>query len=134
MYVTNTLVDFLNSSAILSDSSIYLTNLEKFVFSTNSLYFDKAIGNKLKSLLDLYIKDNCMSDYMNTNLDSIIPLISNDNILNYKSQIILPVVEDDCVSGLLIFTTNDRIYLPSNLEFAKTTKHFTEIFCSKKFL
>lgn len=65
---------------------------------------------------------------MNTSMDSIVPIVVGDDISKYKSQIILPIVHNDIVDGLLIFLTDERKYLASNLNFAKTTQHFAQLF------
>lgn len=71
-------------------------------------------------------------EYMNRSMDTVVPITIDDNISKYKSQIILPIIHNDIVDGLLIFVTDDRKYLTSNLNFAKTTKHFVELFSIDK--
>ena len=145
MYITKILTDFLTLSQSLSNSTILLTDTEKVILclfdkennkiqKKNNDYLNKTISDSLKQILNLYNSDINTIDYMNTTMDSIIPLVVNDDVSNYRSQIILPITHDCSVEGLLIFITDDREYLPSNLKFAKTTKHFVELFSSKRYL
>lgn len=135
MYISNKLINFLNTSSKLSNSTILLTDLEKIVFVASDdnmdFYFGKKISNSLKNILSLYRSEKAIQ-YMNTTMESITDLISHDCLSRYRSQIILPITElnTNSLLGLLIFFVQDREYLPSNLKFAMTTKHFTEIFCS----
>lgn len=136
MYVTNKLMNFLTISSKLSNSTILLTDLEKIVFvaaeDNTELYLYKKISTNLKNILSLYEQEHTAVNYINTTMESIVDLVVNDNISHYTSQIILPITHHD-IEGLLIFFVNDREYIPSNLKFAKTTKHFTELFSSKDF-
>ena len=141
MYITDVLKDFLSLSQSLANSTILLTDTEKVILAfydddmkNKNDYLDKEISKSLKRILTLYSSDINAVDYMNTTMESIIPLVVNDDITNYTSQIILPITENYNVTGLLIFLTDNRKYLPSNLKFAKTTKHFVEIFSSKQYL
>ncbi len=137
MYVTNKLIDFLNTAKFLSNSTIILTDVEKVIFSASDNdndFLDKYISNSLKQILNLFKYDISTVDYINTSLDIVVPIILNDDISRYMSQIILPILHNNIVVGLLIFITNNRKYLPSNLRFAKTTQHFTEIFSTKQYL
>ncbi len=132
MYITQSLINFLNLSCNLSNSNILLTDLEKIIFTSSSIekgYLNSKLSDSLKQILH----SNC-SSYLNITVDSIIPLVIDDNILKYKSQIILPIFHSDTLEGLLIFFAKDREYLPSNLRFAKTTQHFVELFSTKDYL
>lgn len=137
MYVTNKLINFLNLSGELSNSTIILTDTEKVILVTskefNNLYLNKEISDNLKDVLRLYKSDYTAIDYINTDMNNIMNLIIDDNISRYRSQIILPIIHDT-VDGLLIFFTNDRNYIPSNLRFAMTTKHFAELYSSKEYM
>lgn len=135
MFITKSLIDFLNLSQNLSDSNIILTDFGRITFTSSNVekgYLNSELSNSLKQILTSSHLDDI--SYLNTTIDSIIPLINNDNVLKYKSQIILPVVYNSTPDGLLIFFTEDREYLPSNLKFAKTTKHFVELFGTKDYL
>lgn len=135
MFITKSLIDFLNSSCNLSNSNIVLTDLNRIIFissDTEAYYLNNELSDSLKQILgSAYLNKTA---YLNTTINSIVPLIGNDNISKYKSQIILPIFHDDTLDGLLIFFTEDREYLPSNLKFAKTTKHFVELFSTKDYL
>lgn len=137
MYITNKLINFLNLSGELSHSTIILTDTEKIILVTskefNNLYLDKEISDNLKNVLKLYKSDYNAINYINTDMNNIMNLIIDDNISRYRSQIILPIIHDT-VDGLLIFFTNDRNYIPSNLRFAMTTKHFAELYSSKEYI
>lgn len=137
MYVTKKLIDFLNLSGELSHSTIVLTDTEKVILITSkeftSLYLNKEISDNLKNVLQLYKSDNTAIDYINTDMTNIMNLVIDDNTSMYRSQIILPIIHDT-VDGLLIFFTNDRNYIPSNLRFAMTTKHFAELYSSKEYM
>lgn len=135
MFITKSLIDFLNSSCNLSNSNIVLTDLKRVIFTSSDVetyYLNNELSDSLKQILDSAYLNK--TTYLNTTIDSIVPLIDNDNILKYKSQIILPIFHDDTLDGLLIFFTEDREYLPSNLKFAETTKHFVELFSTKDYL
>lgn len=137
MRITNKLTDFLNLSGKLSNSTIILTDTEKIIFTTSkkfkNLYLDEKISNNLKNVLELYKLDYNSIDYINIDMNNIMDLIVNDNVKRYRSQIILPIIHDT-VEGLLIFFVNNRNYIPSNLRFAMTTKHFTELYSSEEYL
>lgn len=137
MRITNKLTDFLNLSGELSNSTIILTDTEKIIFTTSkkfkNLYLDKEISNNLKDILELYKLDCNSIDYINMDMNNIMELIVNDNVERYRSQIILPIIHDT-VEGLLIFFVNNRNYIPSNLRFAMTTKHFTELYSLEEYL
>lgn len=137
MYLTKILTNFLDLSCKLSNSTILLTNKERIIFvssnTDNKIYLDKKISTDLKNILNLYETDISTVNYMNTTMDSIINLSCDDNVNMYSSQIILPIAHE-YVEGLLIFFTNNRRYLPSNLNFAMTTKQFTEVFSTKEYM
>lgn len=135
MFVTKSLINFLNSSCYLSNSNIVLTDLKRIIFTSSDVetyYLNNELSSSLKQILSSSYLNR--ATYLNTTIDSIVPLIDNDNILRYKSQIILPIFHNSTPDGLLIFFTEDREYLPSNLKFAKTTKHFVELFGTKDYL
>lgn len=137
MYITNKLVDFLTTSKKLSNSTILLTDLKRVILSLSDFtkeFMNKELSQNLIDILNLYKEDLAFADHMNISMNTIVPLIFDDDISEYKSQIILPIVHSGVVDGLLIFISNDRIYLKSNLKFAKTTQHFVELFSSKKYL
>lgn len=137
MYLTKILINFLDLSCKLSNSTILLTDKEHIIFVSSNIdskiYLDKKISRDLKNILKLYETDQSTINYMNTTMDSIVNLSCDDNTNMYSSQIILPISHEH-VDGLLIFFTNNRKYLPSNLNFAMTTKQFTEIFSTKEYL
>lgn len=135
LFITKSLIDFLNSSCNLSNSNIVLTDLKRIIFTSSDVekhYLNNELSDSLKKILaSSYLNKPA---YLNTTIDSIVPLISNDNISKYKSQIILPIFHNDITDGLLVFFTGDREYLPSNLKFAETTRHFAELFSTKDYL
>lgn len=137
MYVTKKLINFLNLSGELSHSTIILTDTRKVILVTSkeftNLYLNKEISNNLKDVLKFYKSDYNAINYINTDMNNIINLIIDDNISRYRSQIILPIIHDT-IDGLLIFFTNNRNYIPSNLRFAMTTKHFVELYSSKEYM
>ncbi len=129
MYVNNRLIEFLNMSSFISRSNIFLTDLEKVIFissNASSDYLNNVLSIELKKILNLYINDTSCADYLNVSMDNIVPIFWGDTA-KYMSQIILPIVTNCVVAGLLIFTADDRKYLPSNLKYAKTTKQFAEV-------
>lgn len=106
MYITDSLVEFLHNSMILSDSTIILTDLTKVIFvasNEDNIYLDKKLHTDLKKLLDLYSIDQCYIDYMNVSMDTIIPIIKDDDVLRYKSQIVLPIVINGIVERFAHF-------------------------------
>lgn len=137
MYITDKLIKFLNDSKFLSNSTIILTDLEKVILTVSDKdtnYLNKKISNSLNQVINLYKSDINTVDYMNTTLDSIIPITIDDDITKYKSQIILPIIHDYIIDGLLIFIADNRKYLSSSLKYAKTTQHFVEVFTTKEYL
>lgn len=131
MYITDCLIEFLHNSMLLSDSTIILTDLNKvaFVASNDDNYYynyiDKNLDDSLKKFLYSSNFDN--DNFFDIHVDNIIPIIEKENVSRYKSQIILPIVHNNIVDGLLIFVTDKKKYLDSNLKYAKTAKHFVEI-------
>lgn len=121
MNISNEMIDFLKLSSKLSDSVILLTDLNKFIFCSDSNYdyIDKNISTDLLSIME---QPNLA--FLN-NTSSIINLTDNDSNY-YKSQIILSIQTDNYKGSLIFFNTN-REYIKSNMDFAKTTKHFIEI-------
>ena len=106
MYITDNLVKFLNNSMILSDSTIILTDLNKVVLVASiedSPYLNKNLNDNLKTLLNLYAFDQCYADYMNVSMDTIVPIIENDDVSKYKSQIILPIFHNDIINRFVNF-------------------------------
>lgn len=135
MFITKSLINFLNSSCTLSNSNIILTDLKRIIFTSSDVekhYLNNELSDSLKKVLNSSYLNK--TPYLNTTIDSIVPLISNDNISKYRSQIILPIFHNDVADGLLVFFTKDREYLPSNLKFAETTRHFAELFSTKDYL
>lgn len=137
MNISKTLTDFLILSSELSKSTIILTDLEKIIFVSpieqNDFYIDKHISTNLKNILNLYSNEINASNYVNTDMSEVIDIIDNDDTSKYESQIILPIFNTS-LEGLLIFFVSDRAYIPSNLKFAETTKHFVEIFNKQEYL
>lgn len=135
MYITQSLINFLNSSTSLSNSNIILTDLEQVVFASSDIeknYLNRKLNKSLTQILDSSSLASC--SYLNNARESILPLIIDDNVLKYRSQIILPIIHSNAPDGLLIFFTDDRKYLPSNLRFAETTKYFVEVFSTKDYM
>ena len=135
LFITKSLIDFLNSSCYLSNSNIVLTDLKRIIFTSSDVekhYLNSELSESIKQVLDSPYLNK--SAYLHTTIDSIVPLVNNDNISKYKSQIILPIFHNDVADGLLVFFTEDREYLPSNLKFAETTRHFAELFSTKDYL
>lgn len=106
MYITDSLVEFLHNSMILSSSTIILTDLDKVIFvdsNDNNNYLNKSIHDSLKNLLYLYTTDPCYADYMNVSMDTIVPIVDNDDVSKYKSQIILPIIHNNIVDRFAYF-------------------------------
>lgn len=137
MYVTKKLIDFLELSSQLANSSIILTNNTRVLFASsnadNNIYLNKKISKDLENIFLLYSSDSSSFNYINSTMDSVINLIINDDSSRYSSQIILPIMHNN-LDGLLIFFTNNRKYIKSNLNFALTTRHFAELFSTRAYL
>lgn len=132
MYINNKLIDFLNDAQKISNSSIIVTDLDKIVFVASSSkkihkLLNLSISNDLKQISQLFLEDISSIDYINSSMCDVVPIIYNDDVSKYKSQIILPIIHGCDVDGLLIFVADDRYFIKSNLKFAKTTRHFTEL-------
>lgn len=106
LYVTDSLIDFLNASMLLSDSTIILTDLDKVIFvasNENTSYLNKNLSDSLKKLLNLYIFDCSYVDYLNTSMDTIIPITEEEDVSKYKSQIVLPILRNGIVERFVSF-------------------------------
>lgn len=106
MYITDSLVEFLHNSMLLSDSTIILTDLNKVVFvasNEDNNYLNKNLHDNLKKLLSLYVSDSCYIDYMNTSMDTIVPIVEDDDISRYESQIVLPIIHNGIIDRFVNF-------------------------------
>lgn len=100
MYITDSLVNFLNDSMLLSNSTIVLTDLNKVIFvasNKNTGYLNKSLSDDLKKILSLYIFDSTCIDCMNVSMNTIVPIVENDDVSKYKSQIVLPIIHNDVI-------------------------------------
>lgn len=106
MYITDSLVEFLHNSMLLSRSTIILTDLNKVVFvasNDDNNYLNKNLHDNMKKLLSLYAADSCYIDYMNISMDTIVPIVEDDDILKYESQIVLPIIHNNIVDRFAYF-------------------------------
>ncbi|MCI8482146.1 MAG: hypothetical protein HFJ27_03555 [Clostridia bacterium] len=95
---------------------------------TVSNYLEQELSENLRKIINLYYEDPSAIEYLNTTMKCVIPIIKNDPLPSYISQIILPIMHNGILQGLLIFVNEQREYIESNLDFAKTTKRFVEEF------
>ena len=67
--------------------------------------------------------------------DNFFKIHPNTNFL-YKGQLFLPIfnTNKDTISGLLIFFRDNRNFVKSSLKYAKTIKHFIEIFTADDYI
>lgn len=106
MYITDSLVNFLNDSMILSNSTIVLTDLNKVVFVASTKdtgYLNKVLSDDLRKVLNLYIYDSTYVDCMNVSMNTIVPIVEDDDVSKYKSQIVLPIIHNDVVDRIINF-------------------------------
>ena len=87
LFITKSLIDFLNSSCYLSNSNIVLTDLKRIIFTSSDVekhYLNSELSESIKQVLDSPYLNK--SAYLNTTIDSIVPLVNNDNISKYTKN------------------------------------------------
>ncbi len=124
------ITNFLNDSQLISNYNILLTDLNKIIVAKPShiedLYLFHHLSDKLLQILLSFDYDNRNSQkYFFVNPNTIIPLLKHD-YYTYSSEIILPIYNKNKLFGSLIFFSNNKIFLASNLNYALTTKTFVE--------
>ena len=124
------ITNFLNDSQLISNYNILLTDLNKIIVAKPShiedLYLFQHLSDKLLQILLSFNYDNRNNQkYLFVNPNTIIPLLKHD-YYTYSSEIILPIYNKNKLFGSLIFFSNNKIFLASNLNYALTTKTFVE--------
>lgn len=122
MHIPKQLFAFLNSIQSISKMNILITNLDKIILALpkeiENSYVNQKISLSLKRLLSLYQTESEISDYLNTTIDTILPLVSTDNTCRYASQIILPFYEDISLIGTIIFFSKSIMFTKEDFDFA----------------
>jgi len=134
MWLNENLIKFIESSAEISKTNIYVSDLRKIrllaVPTKASKKIDRLVSRELLESL-LIIGTGLEQDryIMTTSKNSTIPLIENENENtenNFVSQIILPIWVDNELKGSLILTSEKRQLDDYDLELAKGIQIFIE--------
>jgi len=132
MWLNENLVKFIESSAEISKTTIYVSDLKKIrllaVPTKASKKLDKIVSRELLESL-LIIGTGLEQDryIMTSSKNSTIPLLEEENTeTNFVSQIILPLWVDNELKGSLILTSEKRQLDDYDLELAKSIQIFIE--------
>ncbi len=131
MYLNDNLIKFLESSAEISKTTIFISDIKKIKLETvpdkSAKKVDKLISRELLESL-LIIGTGIEQDrYIINSKNNVIPLLDNEEgEVNFTSQIILPVWADNELQGSLILTSNNRILDDYDLELARSIQIFIE--------
>jgi len=134
MWLNENLIKFIESSAEISKTNIYVSDLRKIrllaVPTKASKKIDRLVSRELLESL-LIIGTGLEQDryIMTTSKNSTIPLIENESENtenNFVSQIILPIWVDNELKGSLILTSEKRQLDDYDLELAKGIQIFIE--------
>lgn len=136
MKISKTLINYLFNSNRLLESNILITNLNSIIYANtynNPIKYENTqLSNDLKCLISQW------EDF--SNYDKFLILKDNfyelntDNSFLYKGQMFLPIFHNKNLSGVLIFFRNNRNFIESSLKYARTIKHFVEIFTSDDYI
>lgn len=132
MWLNENLIKFIESSAEISKTTIYVSDLRKIrimaVPTKASKKIDKLISREvLESLLIIGTGLEQDRYIMTSSKNSTIPLIEDENVeTNFVSQIILPLWVDNELKGSLILTSEKRQLDDYDLELAKSIQIFIE--------
>ena len=131
MYLNENLIKFLESSADISKTVIFVSDTKKIRIETvpnkSAKKVDSLISRELLESL-LIIGTGIEQDrYIINSKNNVIPLLDNEEgEVNFTSQIILPVWADNELQGSLILTSNNRILDDYDLELARSIQIFIE--------
>jgi len=138
MWYREDIKDFLdNSMKLTSCNAIYLTDLENVLYvgskdNTDTEETPQCISKELLiELLKVNINDGSEQIFIHNK--QIVPLFDDiTKTIQWKFQMILPVMVNDKVSGALVFG-NDKEINENHIKFAKTTLKFVEDFILEGF-
>lgn len=131
MYLNENLIKFLESSAEISKTTIYVSDIKKIRIETvpkkAAKKVDKLISRELLESL-LVIGTGIEQDrYIINSQSNVIPLLEDSpEEVNFTSQIILPVWADNELQGSLIVTSDNRVLDDYDLELARSVQMFIE--------
>lgn len=131
MYLNENLIKFLESSAEISKTTIYISDIKKIRLVTvpnkSAKKLDKLVSRELLESL-LIIGTGIEQDrYIVNSKNHIIPLLEDGTEeINFTSQIILPIWADNELQGSLILTSDNRILDDYDLELARSIQMFIE--------
>ena len=131
MYLNDNLIKFLESSAEISKTTIFVSDIKKIRIVTvpnkTAKKVDKLVSRELLESL-LVIGTGIEQDrYIINSKNNVIPLLDNEGEgIDFTSQIILPVWADNELQGSLILTSNNRILDDYDLELARSIQIFIE--------
>lgn len=130
MFSDENITNFLENSHTISNFNIILTDLNNIIFSSPKYSSEKYINKKISYDLKKYIYSINCSNYQDSILlinrpEDTKPIYYSDT-QKYHSQIILPILYENNVSGILVFYSHNNNFNNNDLKFAKTTKYFVE--------
>lgn len=130
MFSYENITNFLENSHTISNFNIILTDLNNIIFSRPKYSSKNYINKKISFELEKYIYSINCSNYQDSILlinspEDTKPIYYSDT-KKYYSQIILPILCENNVSGILIFYSFNNNFNDDDLKFAKTTKYFVE--------
>lgn len=114
MYINNILKLFLRETAIETDNSFYLTDLENVVCFVDKNSFERINLPNSKELISklLYFANtnvNAQLYSFSNSKEKIIPITDCDN-KDWQSQIIFPVFIDDALFGSLVMVNATKVF------------------------
>jgi len=132
MWLNENLIKFIESSADISKTTIFISNLRKIRLST----IPNKPAKKLDELMSRELLENLLvigtgieqDKYLIINSkSSTIPLLNeNDDEPKFSSQIILPLWVDNDLYGCFIMATQNRLLDDYDLELARSIQIFIE--------
>ena len=138
MKISKTLIHYLSNSSNLLESNIIITNADTIIYANtyNNLlkYENIPLSDDLRQLYNKWSNYNNYDEFLILT-DNFFKIHPNTNFL-YKGQLFLPIfnTNKDTISGLLIFFRDNRNFVKSSLKYAKTIKHFIEIFTADDYI
>jgi hypothetical protein len=133
MKISKTITRYLSNSYSILKSNIIITNLSSIILSNNEKIscINAPLSDDLKNLIAKW--ENCENSEQYLLLTNNFIKICNTDPYSYMGQIIFPIFHNNKLDGLLIFFRNKQNFIQSSLKYAKTVKHFTEIFTDDDF-
>lgn len=134
MKISKTIINYLSDSYSMLKSNIIITDLSSIILSNNKELscINTPLSNELKKLIIKW-KSSANSEQYLLLIDNFINVCNNDSY-SYMGQMIFPIFHNNKLDGLLIFFRDKQNFIQSSLKYAKTIKHFTQIFTDNDFI